>query len=262
MAARVAGRACRRCSARGGSLAPWQILNPRVAQMLKSLLTVAALIDHPSIEAADVPFGLGVSATRMKRACPVRARGVLDGPTIPPGRGSGPVKAGRRRAAKGGPPVGRSYEVGSWNSRPMIRRLRTHRCQKAFSQLSHLARCLLIKRGPVTLKRDQTNWNGGTSMTRRTQWAVGMLSVALCWGFGTGLAAAVPSLSFDNPTVDGGTISYGGAGGAVTATGVIFQQVIGVDTPLNSGTVLFCSPGNCLLDFTTGSNLHVEGPPT
>jgi hypothetical protein len=87
-----------------------------------------------------------------------------------------------------------------------------------------------------------------------------MLSTALCWGFGTGLAGAVPTLSFDNPTVDGGTISYDGAGGAVTATGVIFQQVIGVDTPLNPGTVLFCFPGNCLLDFTTGPNL-LEGPP-
>ena len=96
-------------------------------------------------------------------------------------------------------------------------------------------------------------------MTRRTQWAVGMLSVALCWGFGTGLAAAVPTISFDNPTVDGGTISYGGAGGPVTATGVIFEQVIGVDTPLNPGVVLFCFPGNCELNFTTGTNSG-EGP--
>jgi hypothetical protein len=98
-------------------------------------------------------------------------------------------------------------------------------------------------------------------MTRRTQWAVGILSVALCWGFGTGLAGAVPTLSFDNPTVDGGTISYAGAGGAVTATGVIFQQVIGVDTPLNPGTVLFCFPANCELSFTTGPSTGLEGPP-
>ena len=98
-------------------------------------------------------------------------------------------------------------------------------------------------------------------MTRRRQWAVGMLSVALCWGFGTGQAVAVPTLSFDNPTVDGGTISYGGAGGPVTATGVIFQQVIGVETPLNPGVVLFCFPGNCELSFATGPNIAPEGPP-
>ena len=97
-------------------------------------------------------------------------------------------------------------------------------------------------------------------MTRRTKWAVGMLSVALCWGFGTGLAVAVPTLSFDNPDVDGGTVSFAGGNGGVTATGVIFTQVIGVDTPLNPGVVLFCSPGNCLLDFTTGANSQL-GPP-
>jgi hypothetical protein len=40
---------------------------------------------------------------------------------------------------------------------------------------------------------------------------------------------------------------------------VIFEQVIGVDTPLNPGVVLFCFPGNCELNFTTGTN-SVEGP--
>jgi hypothetical protein len=49
--------------------------------------------------------------------------------------------------------------------------------------------------------------------------------------------------------------------GAVTATGVIFQQVIGVDTPLNPGTVLFCFPANCELNFTTGPSTGLEGPP-
>ena len=98
-------------------------------------------------------------------------------------------------------------------------------------------------------------------MATRKQWAVGLVSVAMCWGFGTGLAAAVPTLSFDNPTVDGGSISYDGAGGPVTATDVIFQQLIGVDTPVNNGTVLFCFPVNCLLSFTTGPNGSFEGPP-
>ena len=74
-----------------------------------------------------------------------------------------------------------------------------------------------------------------------------------------GLALAAPQLNFDNPTVDGGTVTYDGLGGAVVGTDVIFQQVIGVNTPLNSGVSLFCTP-TCLLDFTTGPNI-AEGPP-
>ena len=75
-----------------------------------------------------------------------------------------------------------------------------------------------------------------------------------------GIALAAAQLTFDNPTVDGGTLTYNGAAGPVVATDVIFQQVIGVDTPLNSGVSLFCYPVNCLLDFTTGANT-LEGPP-
>lgn len=76
-----------------------------------------------------------------------------------------------------------------------------------------------------------------------------------------GIALADPVLTFDNPTVDGGTLTYNGAGGPAVGTDVIFQQVIGVGTPLNSGVELFCFPVNCLLDFTTGANT-TEGPPT
>jgi hypothetical protein len=75
-----------------------------------------------------------------------------------------------------------------------------------------------------------------------------------------GIALAAAQLSFDNPTIDGGTVTYNGAGGPVVGTDVIFQQVIGVGTPLNSGVSLFCFPVNCLLDFATGTNI-VEGPP-
>jgi hypothetical protein len=74
------------------------------------------------------------------------------------------------------------------------------------------------------------------------------------------MALAAAKLTFDNPTVDGGTISYDGAGGPLVGTDIVFQQVIGVDTPANSGTSLFCWPVNCLLNFTTGDNL-TEGPP-
>jgi len=74
-----------------------------------------------------------------------------------------------------------------------------------------------------------------------------------------GIALAAPQINFDNPTLDGGTVSYDGLGGAVIANDVIFQQVIGVGTPLNNGVSLFCTP-TCLLDFATGANI-VEGPP-
>ena len=74
-----------------------------------------------------------------------------------------------------------------------------------------------------------------------------------------GLALAAAQINFDNPTVDGGTLTYNGAGGPVVGADIIFQQVIGVDTPLNSGVPLFCWPVNCLLSFTTGNNV-TEGP--
>jgi hypothetical protein len=75
-----------------------------------------------------------------------------------------------------------------------------------------------------------------------------------------GSALAAAKLTFDNPTVDGGTLSYNGAGGPLVGTNIIFQEVIGVDTPLNDTTSLFCWPVNCVLNFTTGNNV-VEGPP-
>jgi PEP-CTERM motif-containing protein len=74
-----------------------------------------------------------------------------------------------------------------------------------------------------------------------------------------GIALAAAQINFDNPTVDGGTLTYNGAGGPVVGADIIFQQVIGVDTPLNSGVPLFCWPVNCLLSFTTGNNV-TEGP--
>ncbi len=60
-----------------------------------------------------------------------------------------------------------------------------------------------------------------------------------------GIALAAAKLTFDNPTVDGGTLSYDGVGGPLVGTDIIFQQVIGVDTPANSGMSLFCWPVNC-----------------
>jgi hypothetical protein len=69
-------------------------------------------------------------------------------------------------------------------------------------------------------------------------------------------------LSFSNPTVDGGTVSYDGVGGPLVGTTTMtFQQVIGVNTPLNAGVELFCFPTDCTLNITTGANL-AEAPPS
>ena len=54
-----------------------------------------------------------------------------------------------------------------------------------------------------------------------------------------GIALRLAQINFDNPTVDGGTLTYNGAGGPVVGADIIFQQVIGVDTPLGSGVPLF-----------------------
>jgi hypothetical protein len=75
-----------------------------------------------------------------------------------------------------------------------------------------------------------------------------------------GIALAAPQLNWDNPTVDGGTMTYDGVGGALIGTDIIFQEVIGVGTPLENGTSLFCFPGPCLLSFETGANLTEGGP--
>src|SRR4030095_7855560 len=64
------------------------------------------------------------------------------------------------------------------------------------------------------------------------------------------------TLNFDNPTLDGGTVTYDGLGASLVAADVIFQQVVAVNTPANPGVSLYCAPVPCLLDFTTGANLN------
>jgi hypothetical protein len=92
------------------------------------------------------------------------------------------------------------------------------------------------------------------AMTKR----LGMLAALLLL---PSVVWAVPTLSFDNATLDGGAIAYDGAGGIITARDVIFQTLVGVETPVNAGTLLFCVPSPCLLSFTTGPNAALEGPP-
>jgi hypothetical protein len=71
-------------------------------------------------------------------------------------------------------------------------------------------------------------------------------------------ALAIPALVFDTtPGGAGGSLVYGGAGGPLVGTDIVFVDIASIDTPLNPGATLACS--NCSLDFTTGNNTQ-EGP--
>lgn len=68
--------------------------------------------------------------------------------------------------------------------------------------------------------------------------------------------AAAIMLDFDQ-VIDGGTISYDGAGGALIGTDIEFDLVQGNGTPSNDGVTLDITGG--VLNFTTGNN-SLEGP--
>ena len=73
-----------------------------------------------------------------------------------------------------------------------------------------------------------------------------------------GIALAVPTITFDTtPGGAGGTLTYDGLGGPLVGTGIVFVDILGVDTPLNSGDLMDCV--GCSLAFTTGNNIQ-EGP--
>jgi len=81
-------------------------------------------------------------------------------------------------------------------------------------------------------------------------------------------AHAVAILTFDDDgQALGGTVSYGGAGGAMTGTDIAVSQLTGTGTPANGGASLSCDNSatgaveRCLINFTTGANIS-EGPPT
>ena len=74
-----------------------------------------------------------------------------------------------------------------------------------------------------------------------------------------GSALADPQLTFDDPGLRGGTVSYDGNGGVLTGTDIRFNSIdfTGGTAPYESS--LTCS--GCLLNFTTGNNI-VEGSDT
>jgi hypothetical protein len=81
---------------------------------------------------------------------------------------------------------------------------------------------------------------------------VGVLSLWFCLVD----ARADPVLTFDQ-VHNGGSLTYDGEGGPVIGTDILFENIIGTDTPLNDGVVLTCT--GCELSFTSGANLAEPG---
>jgi hypothetical protein len=74
-------------------------------------------------------------------------------------------------------------------------------------------------------------------------------------------ADAVPvTLEFDDVSIFGGTLTYGGGGAPLVGSDIIFDQITGIGTPLNAGPAGALSVVGADLDFTTGASLG--GDPT
>ena len=93
-------------------------------------------------------------------------------------------------------------------------------------------------------------------MTRKIFKGTSLLGAIVLCIFTMLPAQAAPLIDFDQ-VVDGGSLSYNGAGGALTGTDIRFGLVRGTETPSEAGTELDCI--GCLLNFETGTNLS-EGP--
>ena len=88
---------------------------------------------------------------------------------------------------------------------------------------------------------------------------------ALCSTFGLVAVLGVAPISeaglisFDTtPGGAGGTITYAGGPAPAVGTGIVFVDIVGIETPQNAGKLLPCVA--CTLSFTTGPN-DVSGPP-
>ena len=76
----------------------------------------------------------------------------------------------------------------------------------------------------------------------------------------TSAAHAVPIIEFDDLSINTGTITYLGVGGALVETGIGVDTLLAFDTPSNAGSHTCV---NCVLNFTTGNNTAepTVGPP-
>jgi hypothetical protein len=81
--------------------------------------------------------------------------------------------------------------------------------------------------------------------------AVPKALLALFFTFGVldARSEAVPTLSFDDVTTQGGTVTYAGGAAPAVGTGILFDTLDAITTPLNPGQY---SCASCVLNFTTG----------
>ncbi len=66
------------------------------------------------------------------------------------------------------------------------------------------------------------------------------------------IPAQAVEIDFNVAVPTAGTISYGGGPSPLVGSGISVDTVVGLDTPLNDGTVRTCA--SCTLDFTTGGS--------
>jgi hypothetical protein len=90
---------------------------------------------------------------------------------------------------------------------------------------------------------------------RAQAWALpAVTAAALLAGAPSASAATTPTIYFNGTTGGGGSVSYAGAGGAVSGNNIRIDTLFGLDTPLNDGGGLTCE--DCSLSFLTGANAY------
>ena len=77
---------------------------------------------------------------------------------------------------------------------------------------------------------------------------------ALLAGIPDAGAATTPTVLFDDATVDGGSFSYEGTGGALSGDNIRLDTILGAGTASNDGVALTCE--DCTFGFVSGHNTH------
>lgn len=86
-------------------------------------------------------------------------------------------------------------------------------------------------------------------------WALpAVTAAALLAGAPSASAATTPTIYFDGATGGGGSVSYAGAGRALSGNNIRIDTLFGLDTPSNDGGDLTCE--NCSLSFVSGPNVY------
>jgi hypothetical protein len=84
-------------------------------------------------------------------------------------------------------------------------------------------------------------------------WALpAVTAAALLAGAPGASAATTPTIHFDEAIGGGGSVSYAGAGGAISGNNIRLDTLFGLGTPSNDGVPLACE--DCSLSFVSGAN--------